>query len=66
MSGYSGTPLIKKLGIKSDSRVLLVDVRAEVRSQLRAPLAQCRLVKELQEPLDFVLVFVKSRLELGR
>jgi hypothetical protein len=29
--GYSGTPLAKKLGIKASSRVLVLDVRKELR-----------------------------------
>ncbi len=66
-AGYSATPLAKKLGIKSDSRILLVDVPAEARGQLRDRLRQCSLVKGPDDgPLDFVFLFAKSRLELER
>lgn len=64
MSGYSGTPLAKKLGIKSGFRVLLVDVPPAVRREIVDALAECRIVKKRNAPLDFVFLFAKSRREL--
>jgi len=65
MAGYSGTPLPKKLGIKSGFRVNLVNVPADVRAELRDDLAECKTPKPLQE-IDFSMLFTKSRAELAR
>lgn len=63
MAGYSGTPLPKKLGIKPGSRVQLTSVPADVRTELRDALAECKQVKQSGQ-LDFVMLFSKSRAEL--
>jgi hypothetical protein len=62
MAGYSGTPLAKKLGIKKEFRVALHQVPAEVKSELKSALADCRMAKS--GTLDFVLLCVKSQAEL--
>ena len=62
MAGYSGTPLPQKLGIKENSHVMLVEMPAEVRVELRQSLAKCKVVRD--GPLDFAMVFVKSQAEL--
>jgi hypothetical protein len=59
MSGYSGTPLPKKLGIKEGARVSLVDAPSEVRAELKAALSACHSAAD-GEPLDFAMVFTKS------
>jgi hypothetical protein len=64
MPGYSGTPLPKKLGIKAGFRVRLANAPAEVRAELREALAECMVAKE-SEPLDFAMIFSKSRAELS-
>ena len=64
MAGYSGTPLPKKLGIKNDLRVALINVPSDVRSQLRDALAKCRVAKPVGVPLDFIFLFSKSRSDL--
>ena len=64
MAGYSGTPLPKKLGIKPQLRVALIDVPSEVGAELKEALAGCRRVKEGEEALDFALVCVKTQAEL--
>ena len=64
MAGYSGTPLPKKLGIKDDLRVALINVPSDVRSQLREALAKCRVAKPVGVPLDFIFLFSKSRSDL--
>jgi hypothetical protein len=63
MPGYSGTPLAKKLGIKEDFRVRLVNIPSEVKTELHDALAKCRISKETSGPLDFVFLFSKSRSE---
>src|SRR5262249_30880612 len=62
-AGYSGTPLPKKLGIKPDSRSLLVGAPAEIATELdlaRNPIAASA------KDLDFVLVFTKNEAELKK
>jgi len=66
MPGYSGTPLPKKLGLKKDLRVALIGMPPDVRADLKDALAECRLVRDLAGPLDFVHLFTKSRAELER
>lgn len=64
MPGYSGTPLRKKLGIKDGFRVCFVGVPAEVRSELKPALDTCTL--DGKGPVDFAMVFTKSKAEVGR
>lgn len=66
MPGYSGTPLPKKLGIKEDFRIALLNMPSDVRAELRDAFAQCRITKDLAGPLDFIHLFSKSRAELER
>jgi Protein of unknown function (DUF3052) len=66
MAGYSGTPLPKKLGIKEQFRVLLLDIPTDVKAELKDALAVCRVVKGGREPLDFAMVFVKSAADLKK
>jgi len=64
--GYSGTPLAKKLGIKPQLRVALVDLPSEVGAELKEALGSCRKVIDGKEALDFALVCVKSQAELKK
>src|SRR5580692_10859219 len=64
MPGYSGTPLPKKLGIKSGFRVYLLDAPTDVIAELKAALADCTMVRGA--PIDFAMVFTKSRSALTR
>jgi hypothetical protein len=64
MAGYSGTPLPKKLGIREQFRVALLDLPAEVKAEIRSALASCRIAKD--EPVDFAMVFVKTASELKK
>jgi hypothetical protein len=64
MPGYSGTPLPKKLGIKSGFRVRLASAPEEVRAELRAALAECEI--KAGDLLDFAMLFTKSRAELAK
>jgi hypothetical protein len=63
MAGYSGTPLAKKLGIKSNSRVALVDMPAGVRAEIKQAMAGCEMA---ESQLDFAMIFVKSATELKK
>jgi len=68
MSGYSGTPLAKKLGIKDGFRVALLHVPDEVKTELRNALMKCQRETVASRDLDFIVLFAKSltvlRLEL--
>ncbi|HLY41658.1 MAG TPA: hypothetical protein VKR52_10605 [Terracidiphilus sp.] len=58
MAGYSGTPLLKKLGIKEGHRVLLRNAPAALPDELK----QYRTGRPSKD-LDVALLFAKSRAE---
>src|ERR1700684_1273121 len=64
MPGYSGTPLPKKLGIKERYRVVLLDMPADVKTELKNVLANFLIAKD--GPVDFAMIFVKSASELTK
>jgi hypothetical protein len=66
MPGYSGTPLPKKLGIKPGFRVNLVAAPSEVQNELSSDLAACALIDDNKTPLDFAMVFTKSKSDLAK
>jgi hypothetical protein len=63
MAGYSGTPLVKKLGIKSGSNVAFVNAPRDFVRHLDLP-ANVTINLKTRKPLDFALLFVKSENEL--
>jgi hypothetical protein len=65
MPGYSGTPLPKKLGIKSGFHICLVNAPADVRKELWEAMSECKVLSEPRGPLDFLMLFTKSRAELS-
>jgi len=64
MTGYSGTPLPKKLGIKPGFRAGFFELPPEIRSDLKAALADCELTTDNQEALDFAMIFIRSQAEM--
>jgi len=66
MPGYSGTPLPKKLGIKEKARVLLLDLPADVKAELKSDLAGCKIAKDGEGEVDFSMVFVKTAADLQK
>jgi hypothetical protein len=66
MPGYSGTPLPKKLGIKPGFRVLLAEMPADVRAELKAELDECEIARNGKTPLDFAMLFTRSSAQLVR
>ncbi|MGA7383066.1 MAG: DUF3052 domain-containing protein [Terriglobales bacterium] len=66
MAGYSGTPLPKKLGIKEQFNVLLLDPPPDVSAELKAALATCRIAKDSRDRIDFAMIFVKSAATLKK
>lgn len=65
MSGYSGTPLVKKLGIKSGFNIAFVNAPADFVHGLDLPAETNVCAASARHPLDFVLLFVKSKQELA-
>ena len=61
MAGYSGTPLVKKLGIKPDFNIAFVNPPTNFVSQLDLP-PRVKIKSIFRsEDLDFILLFVKTR-----
>jgi hypothetical protein len=66
MAGYSGTPLVKKLGIKEGFRVALVGAPDGFRSELLDLPARVHFVTSVTIELDLILFFATTQLELTR
>lgn len=62
MAGYSGTPLVKKLGFKEGFRVGLVNPPQGFQTELNPlPKNVKILVQHLPKPLDLILLFADSQ-----
>jgi len=66
MAGYSGRPLVKKLGIAAGTRVALIGTPAGVDGILGELPAGARLVRRPSTPSGLVLVFASTRADLAR
>jgi Protein of unknown function (DUF3052) len=66
MAGYSGTPLVKKLGIKPGCRLALLQAPDDFDATLGELPAQVIVVRQLRTPCDVLLFFTKSRTELQK
>lgn len=64
MAGYSGTPLVKKLGIKPGQRIALLSEPGQYRQTLGPLPDKVSCAQQLSEKLDFIQLFVTSRAEL--
>lgn len=64
MAGYSGTPLLKKLGIKPGFRIYFVNAPDGYLALLGDFPPDVIQVADLDAPLDFIQVFSKSAVEL--
>jgi len=62
MAGYSGTPLFKKLGIKENSRVLLLNAPPGFKIDSLPDGVQ--IVRRPEANLDVILAFVRSNRQL--
>jgi hypothetical protein len=63
MAGYSGTPLVKKIGIKENFNVAILNAPAEFLKTLHLP-AGVKVNSRSPQPLDLAWLFVKTRREL--
>jgi hypothetical protein len=66
MAGYSGTPLVKKLGIKEGSRVAFVNAPNDFQATLGELPDNVKLMKSATNSLDLILFFVLSERILVR
>jgi hypothetical protein len=66
MPGYSGTPLPKKLGIKDGFLVCLLGAPPEVLAELKTELSHCKVARNGEAPLDFAMLFSKSKSTFGK
>ncbi|HKO61851.1 MAG TPA: hypothetical protein VJV03_11880 [Pyrinomonadaceae bacterium] len=66
MAGYSGTPLAKKLGIKEDARVRLVNAPDGFEKELGELPPGVDLSPRGSKPFNLVLLFVKSESALKK
>jgi hypothetical protein len=65
-AGYSGTPLVRKLGIKADTRALLIGAPAGFERQLAELPDGARIVRRSAAAVERVLLFCASRAALLR
>ena len=65
MAGYSGTPLVKKLGIKDDSRIALVNAPKDFQTTLGELPDNVKFLKATTRSLDLILFFVLSERKLA-
>ena len=66
MAGYSGTPLPKKLGIKEDARIALLDQPDGLAETLGDLPYGVEVRRSARGRLDVIVVFVTSRAALER
>jgi hypothetical protein len=64
MPGYSGTPLVKKLGLKEGFSIYIKNPPGDYESLLGHIPDQTLIVSRLKKDLDFIHLFIKSRQEL--
>ncbi len=65
-AGYSGTPLVQKLGIKTGMRVAFVGAPGHYRTLLGPLPDEVRVLQRLGQGMDFVHFFTASHAELCR
>src|SRR2546425_587067 len=63
MAGYSGTPLVKKLGIKPGFNIAFISAPSGYANELDLP-RDVSINQRSGKPLDFAQLFVKSEKEL--
>ena len=66
MAGYSGTPLVAKLGIKPASRMTLIDAPAAFRKLLEPWPDAAEILGPSATSLDLAVLFTKSASDLER
>ena len=64
MAGYSGTPLVKKLGLKTGLRIYLKNAPNDYPELVGEMLAETIISKRLSKKLDVIHLFSESKQEL--
>ncbi|MFN7117316.1 MAG: DUF3052 domain-containing protein [Saprospiraceae bacterium] len=64
MSGYSATPLLKKLGIKTNFKLYFINEPTYYIDLLGALPPEVNIVQDISEPVDFIHLFVETVAEL--
>src|SRR5438067_8690913 len=64
MAGYSGTPLVKKLGIKPGHRVAFISAPKNYAATLGKLPPEVSVSRAANGALDFIQLFVRNRAEL--
>jgi len=65
MAGYSGTPLVRKLGIKPGANIAFISAPQDYASELDLP-SDVTVNSRSSKPLDFAQLFVTREIELKR
>ena len=65
LAGYSGTPLVKKLGIKPGMSVAVIGAPKRFRDELIGLPEDVRLTMQTTQPADLVIWFVGNRKSLA-
>ncbi|MBA3805598.1 MAG: DUF3052 family protein [Acidobacteria bacterium] len=66
MTGYSGTPLARKLGIKENQRIALINAPQTFQEELGSLPAGAVVVARSQSSLNLILFFAASHAELKK
>ena len=66
MAGYSGTPLVRKLGVKPGARVCVLKPPPGFLASLGELAPGARVVAASRRPADVILFFTRRRSELER
>ena len=66
MAGYSGTPLVRKLGIKPDEQIIAIDAPKNYASLIAGLPKGARIASKVNAGAHFVHLFTTKRAELVR
>ncbi|MGI9167745.1 MAG: DUF3052 domain-containing protein [Pyrinomonadaceae bacterium] len=66
MAGYSGTPLVKKLGIKEEFRIALVGAPKGFQNELGTLPDKVKITPSVMKSLDLIVLFVNSKSDLEK
>lgn len=66
MAGYSGTPLVKKLGIKPGHKIYVKNQPENYYSLVGSLDEQVNVLKRLSSEIDLIHIFTRSKTELSK
>lgn len=65
MAGYSGTPLVKKIGIKENHRVLLIQPPGDFNKTLGKLPEGAKFLQKPEKPIHVVVGFARTRKDVS-